>query len=61
MTALKTLKEISFSDLENIPSLIKDFLSGDLIDFQTDLFSLENFKSKIEQKGIYFSEEKEQS
>ena len=55
---MKTLKTIPFSNLENIPTLIKDFLSGNLFDFQTDTFSLGNLKSKIQQKGNFFSENK---
>ncbi|MFC6267052.1 bacillithiol biosynthesis cysteine-adding enzyme BshC [Frigoriflavimonas asaccharolytica] len=55
---MKILENINFTDLNNIPQLIKDFLRGDLADFTSDMFSLENFQTKIERKENSFSAEK---
>ena len=52
---MKKICDISFLEIESIPKPIKDFLSGQLTDFQEDLFSIENFQSKIQAKKNYFT------
>ena len=55
---MKNLKQIPFTDLENIPLLIKDFLKGNILDFKEEIFNLENVGKKIQPKENLFSDEK---
>ncbi len=52
---LKDLNNIPFQEIESIPQLIKDFLQGQLLDFNQDLFSIENFRQKISTKKDEFT------
>ncbi len=47
---MKAIEKIDFTQLENIPQLIKDFLNGNLKDFADTQFSIENIKKAIELK-----------
>lgn len=55
---MRILENFNFTDLDNIPQLIKDFLRGDLSDFNSEIFSLKNFQIKIIDKRNSFSAEK---
>ncbi|WP_027380381.1 bacillithiol biosynthesis cysteine-adding enzyme BshC [Chryseobacterium daeguense] len=47
---MKTIKKISFQDIESIPQLIKDFLNQKIEGFENKTFSLENFRQQIHLK-----------
>lgn len=52
---MKVIDKKDFRGIESIPQLIKDFLNADLEGSQGFLFSLENFKNKISEKGKAFT------
>lgn len=54
---MKTINKIAFSDIENIPQLVKDFLNHDIKGFETQTFSLENFARQIHLKQNSFTSE----
>lgn len=51
-------KSISFLDIDSIPLQIKDLLNRKLTDFNENIFSWENFETKIKEKSIVFNDEK---
>lgn len=57
---MNLLEKIPFSKLESIPELVKNFLDDKLTDYDTEIFSLENFEKKIEEKSLVFSVEQRQ-
>ncbi|PKF75445.1 bacillithiol biosynthesis cysteine-adding enzyme BshC [Chryseobacterium sp. PMSZPI] len=52
---MKTINKISFSDIESIPQLIKDFLNQKIEGFENNTFSLEHFNHQIQLKKESFS------
>ena len=50
--------QISFTEIDSIPQLIKDFLNGKLTDFSDQLFSLDNFSKAISAKQKSYDFEK---
>ncbi|WP_417427724.1 bacillithiol biosynthesis cysteine-adding enzyme BshC [Halpernia sp.] len=54
---MKRKLSLSFTEITSIPQLIKDFLNEKFPKFKEDVFSLENFKIKIENKAKNFSAE----
>lgn len=54
---MKKKLSLNFTEIDSIPQLIKDFLSGKFPEFKKDAFSLGNFKNKIENKTKNFSSE----
>lgn len=50
--------EIPFLKIDSIPSLIKDFLRGDLSDFSENCFNINNIKTAIDRKKIHYTQEK---
>ncbi|PWN68312.1 bacillithiol biosynthesis cysteine-adding enzyme BshC [Chryseobacterium phosphatilyticum] len=48
---MKTINKISFNDIENIPQLVKDFLSQKIEGFENKIFSVENFRQQIHLKA----------
>lgn len=55
---MKTIKKISFDDIESIPQLVKDFLKSDIEGFENAVFSKRNFENQIQRKQNSFSQEK---
>ncbi|MET3034961.1 bacillithiol biosynthesis cysteine-adding enzyme BshC [Chryseobacterium sp. NRRL B-14859] len=54
---MKTINKISFSDIESIPQLVKDFLDQKIEGFENNTFSLEHFRNQIHLKKESFSSE----
>lgn len=52
---MKTIKKISFNDIESIPQLIKDFINQKIEGFEENTFSLDHFKNQIHQKQNSFT------
>jgi bacillithiol biosynthesis cysteine-adding enzyme BshC len=52
---LKTKNKISFSDIENIPQLVKDFLNQNIEGFEDHTFSLDHFIKQIHLKKDSFT------
>lgn len=52
---MKTIKKISFQDIQSIPQLIKDFLNHEIEGFEEKTFSLDHFKKQIAQKQNSFT------
>ena len=52
---MKTIKKISFQDIESIPQLIKDFLNHKIEGFEESTFSLDNFKKQLHLKQNSFT------
>ena len=50
--------EIPFLKIDSIPSLIKDFLKGDLSDFSENRFDINNIKTAIDRKKTHYTQEK---
>lgn len=57
---MKKIDNISFLNIESIPSLIKDFLTQKITGFEEDIFNLKNIENQFYQKGNSFSEDKRQ-
>lgn len=55
---MKTIKKISFDDIESIPQLVKDFLKSDIEGFENAVFSKRNFENQIQRKQNSFSQGK---
>ncbi|CAD7803804.1 Putative cysteine ligase BshC [Chryseobacterium aquaeductus] len=51
---MKTVKKISFNDIESIPQLIKDFLNHQIEGFENQTFSFDNFAKQIHLKQNSF-------
>lgn len=45
---MKKLTAIPFSEIDSIPRLIKDFLSGKISAFEDELFDIKNFRKKLD-------------
>jgi len=54
---LKTINKISFTDIESIPQLVKDFLNQKIEGFEENIFSFDNFKKQIHLKQNSFTKE----
>lgn len=54
---MKTIDKISFTDIESIPQLIKDFLNRDIEGFEDQTFTLDAVKMQIHQKQESFTQE----
>ena len=54
---MKKKSSLIFTEINSIPQFIKDFLNGKFPEFKEDLFGLDNFKIKIENKTKNFSPE----
>lgn len=55
---MKNLIKIPFTEIGNIPDLIKDFLNKKIDGFESELFSLDNFQKKISERQNNFNAEK---
>lgn len=53
---MKTVNKISFSDIESIPQLIKDFLNHQIEGFEGSTFSSDNFAEQIRLKQNSFKQ-----
>lgn len=53
---LKTVKKISFNDIESIPPLVKDFLNHQIEGFENSTFSFDNFADQIHLKQNTFEQ-----
>lgn len=49
--------QILFQDIPSIPTIVKDFLKGNLPDLQDSIFSLENIQKQMQEKENSYSEE----
>lgn len=56
---MKTIEEINFQEIQNIPDLIKDFLSEELLGFEDEVFNIQNIKSKIEAKKKFSPQQRQ--
>ncbi|EJL67624.1 bacillithiol biosynthesis cysteine-adding enzyme BshC [Chryseobacterium populi] len=54
---MKTINKISFTDIESIPQLIKDFLNHKIEGFEESTFSLDHFRKQIHLKQESFTSE----
>ncbi|MEY8758589.1 bacillithiol biosynthesis cysteine-adding enzyme BshC [Chryseobacterium tongliaoense] len=54
---MKTINKISFTDIESIPQLIKDFLNHKIEGFEENTFSLDHFRKQIHLKQQSFTSE----
>lgn len=52
---MKTINKISFSDIQSIPQLVKDFLNQKIEGFENNTFSLDHFKDQIHLKQNTFT------
>ncbi len=57
---MKVIRKIPFSEIESIPQFIRDFLEQKHENFNTEIFSLENFRNKIQAKKEVFTETQRQ-
>ena len=52
---MKKITDIRFQEIASIPHLIKDFLSGELMGFEDDIFNLQNVQLKMDTKEKCFT------
>ncbi|KQT15488.1 bacillithiol biosynthesis cysteine-adding enzyme BshC [Chryseobacterium sp. Leaf404] len=53
---MRTLKTLDFKNIQSIPQLIKDFISGQIEGFEEHTFSKTNFEKQIEKKRQSFAD-----
>lgn len=54
---MKEIKNINFTEISSIPTLIKDFLSGALPQFADLSFNIKNFERQISEKENSFTKD----